>query len=145
MTNNAAFGRAVQSYKHVVTHCFVAKTEIWMALYMKPVFGATGGNLANKFAASRGAIHFHSVLQAMHPALDVGDEELRKYAMAIKDAMKLVDNYIQTTYSQEHHLEFSTKPNTVFNPSGLDLCQQFCKLTDDGKQNMKVRPSLLMN
>ena len=145
MTNDAAFVRAVQSYKHVVTHYFAAKTEIWMAPYMKPVFGVTGGNLANEFAASRGAIHCHSVLQAMHPSLDVGGEELRKYAMAIKDAMKLVDNYIQTTYLQEHHLEFPTKPNTVFNLSGLDLREQFCKLTDNGNQNMKVRPSLLMN
>ena len=31
MTNDAAFVRAVQSYKHVVTHYFAAKTEIWMA------------------------------------------------------------------------------------------------------------------
>ena len=69
MTNDKAFVEAVQTYKNVVTHYFAAKTEIWMALFMSPVFGVDGGNLAMEFAKSRGCIHFHSVLQAAHRAL----------------------------------------------------------------------------
>ena len=106
MTNNAAFVTAVQSYKHVVTHYFIAKTEIWMALYMKPVFGVRGGNLANKFASSRGAIHFHSVLQAIPKALNIGGEELRTYAESIKDALLCVNAYIEDEYLSVHHEDF---------------------------------------
>ena len=69
MTDDKAFVDAVQTYKNVVTHYFAAKTEIWMALFMSPVFGVDGGNLAMEFAKSRGCIHFHSVLQAAHRAL----------------------------------------------------------------------------
>ena len=69
MTDDKAFVEAVQTYKNIVTHYFAAKTEIWMALFMSPVFGVDGGNLAMEFAKSRGCIHFHSVLQAAHRAL----------------------------------------------------------------------------
>lgn len=50
MNDDDAFVKAVQTYKHLVTHYFAAKIEIWMALYMRPVFGVTGGNLAFEFA-----------------------------------------------------------------------------------------------
>ena len=106
LDNNSAFVRAVQTYKNVVTHYFAAKTEIWMALYMKPVFGVTGGNLANKFAVSRGAIHFHSVLQAIPKALNIGGEELRTYAESIKDALLCVNAYIEDEYLSVHHEDF---------------------------------------
>ena len=53
MTDDTAFVDAVQMYKNVVTHYFAAKTEIWMALFMKPVFGVTGRSLENEFAKSR--------------------------------------------------------------------------------------------
>ena len=71
MTNDKAFVEAVQTYKNVVTHYFASKTEIWMALFMSPVFGVDGGNLAMEFAKSRGCIHFHSVLQAAHRVLGI--------------------------------------------------------------------------
>ena len=80
LTNDADFVKAVQKYKHVVTHYFAAKTEIWMALFMKEVYGVTGGNLSNEFAPSRGCIHFHSVLQAPNCALRLTAKELQKYA-----------------------------------------------------------------
>ena len=116
-----------------------------MALYMKPVFRVMQGNLANKFAASRGAMYFHSVLQAMHSVPDVDGEELWKYAETIKDYMSLVNQYIGNVYSQDHHQDFSTNPNTVFNTLGLDLREQLCNLTGDRKWKIKVRATWLLN
>jgi len=57
---DATFIDAVQKYKRVVTHYLASKMELWMAIFMKPVFGVTDSNVAMDFAKSRGAIHFHS-------------------------------------------------------------------------------------
>ena len=137
MTDDAAFVKAVQKYKHVVTHYFAAKTEIWMALFMKEVYGVTGGNLAHEFAPSRGCIHFHSVLQASHRALRLTGKELRKYACDVGDALKIVDNYIEDEYGDGHHAEFPTRPDSVFSPHGLGLRKAFCKKTDIGKEKIQ--------
>ena len=137
MTNDADFVKAVQKYKHVVTHYFAAKTEIWMALFMKEVYGVTGGNLSNKFAPSRGCIHFHSVLQAAHRALRLAGKELRKYANDVAEALKLVDKFIEDEYGDRYHAEFPTRPDTVFSPHGLELRKLFCNKTVVGKQKIQ--------
>ena len=59
-TNNAAYSLAVRKYKHVVTHFLAAKMEIWMSLFMYPVYGFKNGNLSIEFATQRGGIHFHT-------------------------------------------------------------------------------------
>ena len=137
MTNDADFVKAVQKYKHVVTHYFAAKTEIWMALFMKEVYGVTGGNLANEFAPSRGCIHFHAVLQAANRALRLTGKEIRKYARNVADALKVVDEFIEDEYGEEHHAEFPTRPDSVYSPHGLELRETFCNKTDTGKEKIK--------
>ena len=37
--NNSAFTKAVQCYKHVVTHYMVSKMELWTAPFTGPVYG----------------------------------------------------------------------------------------------------------
>ena len=98
MTNNAQFVLVVHTYKYVVINYFAAKTEVWMALLMHPVFGVTGGNLANKFAPSMGAIHYHMLLQATHTVLNVGHKKIRKYAQTIVEAMKVVNRFVESNY-----------------------------------------------
>ena len=131
MTDDRAFVDAVQRYKHVVTHYFASKTEIWMALYMKPVFGVVGGSLANEFAPSRGCIHFHSVLQAEHSSLKVCKEALAKYSSDVYKAMKKLDTYVDSNYDDDVHKDkFPTRPNTIYNTNGIDVCEAFCKVTE---------------
>ena len=137
MTDDKAFVEAVQTYKNVVTHYFAAKTEIWMALFMSPVFGVDGGNLAMEFAKSRGCIHFHSVLQAAHRALRVGNDELRAYAKTISDSMKTIDQFIDGQWTTDHDKEFPTRPSKVFNQTGLELRERFCDKTPEGKAVME--------
>ena len=62
MENDDVFTSVVQQYKNVVTHYLQSKVEIWMGLFMKPVYNVDGGLLVNEFAKSRGAIHYHSLL-----------------------------------------------------------------------------------
>ena len=133
MTDDRLFVDAVQRYKHVVTHYFASKTEIWMALYMKPVFGVVGGSLANEFAPSRGCIHFHSVLQAEHSSLKVCREALAKYSSDVYEAMKSLDRYIATNYDVEAHKDkFPIRPDSIYNTNGIDVREAFCKVTQGG-------------
>lgn len=108
-----------------------------MALFMKEVYGVTGGNLANEFAPSRGCIHFHSVLQAANRALRLTGKELRKYANDVADALKIVDKFIDDEYGDGYHAEFPTRPDSVFSPHGLELRKEFCNKTDIGKQKIQ--------
>ena len=62
LTDDKIFLKYVQHYKNIVTLYVATKMEIWMALFMKPVFGVTGGFLSYEFASSCSAIHFHSNL-----------------------------------------------------------------------------------
>ena len=43
LTDDKIFLKYVQHYKNIVTLYVATKMEIWMALFMKPVFGVTGG------------------------------------------------------------------------------------------------------
>ena len=136
MTDDSAFVEAVQTYKNVVTHYFAAKTEIWMALFMSPVFGVEGGNLSMEFAKSRGCIHFHSVLQAAHRALRIGSDELRNYAKTISESMKTIDQFIDGHWTSQHNAEFPTRPSKVYSQAGLELRERFCSKTQEGKAIM---------
>ena len=63
LNDDAEFSIALQKYKNIVTHYHAAKVEIWMGLFMKPVHDVEDGVLSFEFSPSRGAIHFHSLLQ----------------------------------------------------------------------------------
>lgn len=138
MTDDKSFVSAVQTYKHVVTQYFAAKTEIWMTLFMKPVFGVTGGNLVNEFAKARGAIHFHSCLQSAHRALDVCSRQICHLSLAVADALMEVDEYINEHYDDNDHksADFPIKPSTIFTTDGMSERQRFCNVTEVGEAVM---------
>ena len=46
--------------KNIATHYLDSKMELWMAIFMKPVFGVTDSNVTMEFEESRGAIYIHS-------------------------------------------------------------------------------------
>ena len=49
-----------KNMKNIATHYLDSKMELWMAIFMKPVFGVTDSNVTMEFEESRGAIHIHS-------------------------------------------------------------------------------------
>ena len=69
MVDDAKFALAVQIYPQVVTHFFAAKTEMWLTLVMKPLFGVTEVGRAYENAGGRGAIHTHLLALSHHPAM----------------------------------------------------------------------------
>jgi hypothetical protein len=66
LDDDTAFVTAVHMYKNIVTHYLASKFEIWMNLFMKPIYGFKGGNCSKEFAQSRGAIHYHVAGQSDH-------------------------------------------------------------------------------
>ena len=77
LSDDITFIDAVQKYKTIVTHYLAAKMEIWIGLFMKPVYGVDGGQLVFEIAKSRGAIHFHSLLTAKHAVFDNNTKHLQ--------------------------------------------------------------------
>ena len=80
MTDDAKFALAVQSYPQVVTHFFAAKTELWLTLVMKPLFGLTEVGGAFENATGRGAIHTHLLGRMVHPAMALVSEAIKLLA-----------------------------------------------------------------
>lgn len=139
LSDDAAFMDSVQKYKHIVTHYLASKMELWLGLFMKPVYNMDVSGLTKEFAKSRGAIHFHSLL---HPSTS-GDniskqlsERLQTLALCINEAMKRLNSYIEDKYDVlTHENRFDTSPNLVFNASsGEKVREEFCSLTEEGKE-----------
>ena len=78
-------------YKNVVTHYLASKMEIWMALFMNPVYGAESGNAAFEFAKTRGAIHYYLTSTLSHDAISTCHQFLRICAESISEAMEIVN------------------------------------------------------
>ena len=138
LVDDATFNDAVQKYKHVVTHYLAAKMEIWMALFMKPVYNVDGGLLTFEFAKTRGAIHFHSLLTQSKntPLLKKMPPVLKELASEINDGMQEMNDWIKDNFCELKHSEkFKERPDTVFtSKEGESVREQFCKLSDDGKK-----------
>lgn len=138
LDDDTAFARAVQMYKNVVTHYLESKMEIWMTLFMKPVFGVTSGQLTNEFAQSRGAIHFHSVLRIKNETTTKIQAGLKVFALAIDDAMHILNEYITKEYEQDSLSWFTCheivgNPATKFSPKALENRATICQKTHEGK------------
>ena len=43
-----------------MTHHIASKMELWMEIFIKPIFGVTDSNVAMEFTKRRGAVNFHS-------------------------------------------------------------------------------------
>ena len=103
--DDITFIDAVQKYKTIVTHYLAAKMEIWMGLFMKPVYGVDGGQLVFEFTKSRGAIHFHSLLTAKHVVFGNNAKHLQHLSENIHNATKTVNDFIRTNYDPQLHKE----------------------------------------
>lgn len=123
-----------------------------MHIFMKPVFGVTGGNLVHEFAKSRGGIHIHSTLKSNHPGLGIISDALSDLALTVDDAMEVVHDFIRKTYkdNQIDAKEFPTRPDLEFGngkaallarekfcmtfPGGKDKWSKFTKIKDEAIQ-----------
>ena len=133
LNDDSVFQEAVQMYKHVVTHYLASKMELWMILFMHPVFGVTGGNLTYEFAKSRGMIHYHSILRSKHPALTVCNDALCDLAISISNAVDTLHEFINSKYTPSER--WPNNPAEVFHLPGdknIDFRKSFCYHDDSG-------------
>jgi len=111
--NNSAFTKAMQCYKHVVTHYMVSKMELWTVLFMAPVYGVDAGALMFEFARSQGMIHYHSNLESNHLAVKQSQEVLATFALAINSAMEDLNNVTEEMYNQSTHVQHVQALGTI--------------------------------
>ncbi len=137
LNDDSVFMNAVQKYKNIVTHYLASKMELWMGLFMKPVYKVDHGVLTKEFAKTRGAIHFHSLLgQGGNECSRKLNENLQRLALSINEAMERLNSYIRDSYDgASHGRSFETRPDLVFDSTGEKLREDFCSLTDEGKQH----------
>ena len=136
LSDDSIFLKYVQKFKHVVTLYVAVKMEIWMALFMKPVHGITGGLLGYQFAPSRGAIHWHCNLYSEYNY--IGETSLKNgadesIAMSIKifndGVCHLMERFYQHVYEIDprHKSELLKEDNLT---ERWDKCKQICKDND---------------
>ena len=135
LTDDNAFANAVQKYKNVVTHYLASKMEIWMALFMAPVYGVDGGVLSNEFSKSRGAIHFHALLTTILETFSRSMQQLLEtFALDIDQAMEDLNSFIKEAFNQMTHKDqFPTRPDKIVDPKKAEpVREEFCLLSVDG-------------
>ena len=125
LNDDMHFTNAVQNYKNVVTHYLASKMEIWMHLFMCPVYGLLGGNTSMEFANTRGAIHFHMTSYSNHPSMSKMYEYLRLCAEKVAAAMEVVNQYIIAHYNKEHNPHFTSNPAFNFSRDGFSLREEY--------------------
>ena len=137
LSDDSIFLKYVQKLKNIVTLYVAVKMEIWMALFMKPVHGITGGLLSYQFAPSRGAIHWHCNLYSEYNYL--GENSVKNgadeaIAMSMKNFNDGVCNLMERFYQHvfeidpRHKLELLNEVNPA---NRWDRCKRICK--DDDK------------
>ena len=94
--------------------------EIWINLFMCPVYGLLGGNTLMEFANTRGAIHFHMTSYSNHPSMSKMYEYLRLCAEKVSVAMEVVNHYIIAHYKEDNP-HFTSNPAFNFSRDGFRL------------------------
>jgi hypothetical protein len=124
LNDDVHFTNAVQNYKNVVTHYLASKMEIWMHLFMSPVYGLLGGNTSMEFANTRGAIHFHMTSYCNHPSMSKMYEYLRQCAEKVSQAMEEVNQYIIAHYMEDNP-HFTSNPAFNFGRDSFKNREEF--------------------
>jgi hypothetical protein len=133
LDNDAVFNKAVQKYKHVVTHYLASKMEIWTGIYMVPIYDAVSGSLTFEFAKSRGAIHYHSILACEGVFQRQLQLFLKKMALAIHRAVEVVNTYIAESFKNEEYAEFKVRPDKVYtSKDGESVREKYCTMSRIG-------------
>ena len=94
LTDDSQFSQAVNKYRQVVSHYLAAKMELWMAMFMKPVFGVQDSNVVFEFAKSRGCIHYHMPCTLENEYMDTISAAMKDCADRVVEIQKDLDWYI---------------------------------------------------
>lgn len=136
LSDDSIFLKYVQKFKNIVTLYVAVKMEIWMALFMKPVHGITGGLLCYQFAPSRGAIHWHCNLYSEYNYLgentvkNGADEAIAMSMKAFNDGVcNLMERFYQHVFDIDprHKVDLLKEENSV---TRWDQCKTICRNND---------------
>ncbi|KAL7554626.1 hypothetical protein ACHAWF_018133 [Thalassiosira exigua] len=126
LTDDTAFSQAVNDYRQIVTHYLATKMELWMALFMAPIYGVSEANLAYEFAKSRGVIHYHTPCTIDSDVMDEISAVMSRTADKVVAAQKIIDGFINTWYRELPRSEdFPVDPSTVYNQTGKELRRKY--------------------
>ncbi len=136
LTDNSQFNTAVQRYKNIVTHYLACKMEIWMTLFLRPVYGIESGSLSFEFAKSRGCIHYHATMHSENNCMKKIIQSLKTLSIKISESIAQIRMHVRDQYSNSVHGEqgFSIQPDLVYTKDGSENLKRFCSFTDIGTQ-----------
>ena len=138
LEDDRCFHKAVQRNKHVVTHFFAFKWEMWYGIFLKNVIGLEHAMSRYEFAKSRGMIHAHSILHTKGEGSGTDEEHegsgtdrigMAIHEMAVDSYKALLDldeylmNQGQTpyhaiSYSNRYEREQVPHPGSAFEVEG---------------------------
>ena len=133
--NDQAFSKAVQKYKHIVTHYLASKFELWNAFMLLPIYGIDLCLSTFEFAKSRGAIHFHSLIASKSATTKNISNSLHQYSISVSESMDKLNTFIKDHYSFSlHGREYPSCPSLETGNDSMELRKKFCYSLQDGKQ-----------
>jgi hypothetical protein len=145
LTNDTAFTKAVNDYKHVCSHFLAMKMELWYAHFLKPVYGISHANVTFEFAKSRGVIHYHSPQFTEAEYNAPISEAMRRTQDAVVSAGEqldakldnhyntLLDSFNGTASRSDFLKSFPHLPSDVTNNKGKEYRQDFVKHVNDAE------------
>jgi hypothetical protein len=136
LMDNSQFNTAVQRYKNIVTHYLASKMEIWMALFLHPVYGIESGSLSFEFAKRRGCIHYHAMMHSKNNCTKEIIQSLKTLNIKISESIAQIRMHVRDQYNNAVHAEqgFSIQPDLVCTKDGRENLKCVCSLTDIGTQ-----------
>jgi hypothetical protein len=116
LTDNSQFNKAVQRYKNIVTHYLASKMDVWMALFLRPVYGVESGSLSFEFAKSRGCIHYHATMHSDNNCMKEIIQSLKTLSIKISEFIAQIRMHVRDQYNNSVHAQqgFSIPPDLVY-------------------------------
>eukprot|EP00957_Ditylum_brightwellii_P157674 12001295-Ditylum_brightwellii.AAC.1 len=135
------YQECVQKYKNVLSHFFGAKEEIWLSLFMNPVYNLKYVIFAKEFGKTEGKLYSHSGGITDKKADTVSNKigviicDLVHQVVAAVDAL---DEYISSVYSvEEYEASFGCSPILYCDYKALKKREKNCNPTEGGKRAFK--------
>eukprot|EP00957_Ditylum_brightwellii_P191346 14569119-Ditylum_brightwellii.AAC.1 len=92
LSENKFYQECVQKYKNTVSHSFGAKEEIWLSLFMNPVYNLEYVILAHEFGKTKGVV-------------------ICNLAYQVVATVDTLDEYTSSVYTvEEHEASFGHSP-----------------------------------
>jgi hypothetical protein len=101
MSNKREWAKAIHAYKHIITHYFACKMELWPFFLLSPVYVLLHCNGVYDFGKSRGGTHAHVIGYLHIPANQTIDTILAMWAEQAYFESAIDENAVSNTNGDE--------------------------------------------